>query len=186
MSSPDPPVTSSNGQPPPSPLRPRKHAWVWFFVILAVLALAAIVILIRYNLSQQLTPERLEKAWKLWEEKRPPNYVLTYTKEGSTTGTVVVVVRDGKVKSVVLPEKKIKNGREETVKVKVREDQYDRHDMSGLFQDLKGFLAIKKKEGTNVFLRASFDPDDGHIREYTYSNSRGRQRIQVITELERE
>ena len=51
---------------------PRKNrGWVWFFVVLAVLAVAAVVGNWSYNLSQQLTPDQLRAAEELWKKNGP-------------------------------------------------------------------------------------------------------------------
>ena len=86
------------------PGRKPNRGWIWYFVILAVLTVVATTVLVVYNLRQQLRPEQLAAARKLWDEKRPADYVLTYTKKGNATGTFVVTVRKGKVVSVLMRE----------------------------------------------------------------------------------
>src|SRR5262245_435188 len=85
---PQPPPTGDSAltaHPPPAgpglAARPRRsRGWIWYFVTLLVLSLIATGVIIAYNWSQQLTPERLEKARTLWEEKGPPDYEYRYTK----------------------------------------------------------------------------------------------------------
>src|SRR5207249_3022497 len=108
-SPPDRPA-SPNGQASPPPARrpqaPRRdRGWIWYFVILTLVAVGATATLVIYNRSQQLTPEELEKARKLWEEKGPKDYELRYTTRAGPDEQLthyVVVVRGGQVQSVTV------------------------------------------------------------------------------------
>ena len=59
--------------------RPRTRSWVVFFAILTLLVAAAVGLETWYNLRQQLSPEILEQARTLWQEKGPADYDLKYT-----------------------------------------------------------------------------------------------------------
>src|SRR5215831_6321955 len=97
---------------PAPPAKPRN--WLWFFIGLALVAIALIgwlVLFIQEQLQpgQQLKLEQLQAARKLWKEKNLTDYDMLYTvKRGGTTGEDVffVQVRKGAVQSVV------KNGKE--------------------------------------------------------------------------
>src|ERR1700756_5332481 len=115
------PLAMNNGEQP-AVVKSRSRGWIWFFAVLVVLTVAATAFLWIYNVRQQLTPEELAAAHKLWEQKRPANYVLTYTKEGSVTGTFVVTVRQGKVKSVIMKQEVSENGRVKIVSTPVTND----------------------------------------------------------------
>jgi len=185
MSMTNEPTPLSNGHAP-APGRARSRSWIWFFVVLILLAGAATATLWIYNLRQQLTPEELASARKLWKKNRPNNYRLTYTKEGNTTGTFVVTVGNGEVKSVVMKQEVTENGQMKTVTTPLERRFYQSSDMDGLFKDLERFLEMKKDPNTGrTFLTAKFDPEDGHITGFIYSNSKTGQRIKVIAELER-
>ena len=67
-----PPVTPS----PPHPLTRSSSRWVWFFILLAVLAPAGSGTLIWFNLRQQLRADQLAEARRRWQEKGPRDYVL--------------------------------------------------------------------------------------------------------------
>jgi hypothetical protein len=163
----------------------RSRGWIWFFAILVVLTVAATAFLWIYNVRQQLTPEELAAAHKLWKQKRPSDYVLTYTKEGSASGTFVVTVRKGEVKSVVMKQDVTENGRVKTVSTALPKRLYQSSDMDGLFRDLERFLEMNKDPAQGrAYLTANFDPDDGHINGFIYSNSRTGQRVKVLVELE--
>jgi len=66
---------------------PKNRGWIWFFVVLTLLGVAAVGINLAYNLREQITPEQVQAARQLWEEKGPKNYDLVYTKEGSVTAS---------------------------------------------------------------------------------------------------
>ncbi len=179
------PVPLHNGQAP-AVSRRRSPGWIWFFVVLFLLAGGATAILWIYNLRQQLTPEELAAARQLWKKNRPRNYRLTYTKEGNIAGTFVVTVRNGEVKSVVMKQEVTENGSTKTVTIPLEKRFYKSSDMDGLFNDLKRFLELKRDpEAGRPFLTAKFDPDDGHINGFIYSNSKTGQRIKVVAELDR-
>jgi hypothetical protein len=164
----------------------RNRGWIWFFVILAVLTITATAILWLYNLNQQLKPEQLAAARKLWQEKGPRDYTLTLTKEGSAQGTYLVSVRHGVVASVLEQRVVKEGGKVKTAGIPLEARLFSYYDMDALFDDLQRFLEIKAdpRKG-RVFLRAHFDPDDGHIQEYVFSNSTDRQRVRVVVELHR-
>jgi hypothetical protein len=179
--SPAPDRQSSILDPRSSTIRKRPNrGWIWFFVILAVLAVAAAAILWIYNVNQQLTSEQFEAARKLWSEKGPRDYTLTITKEGSAKGTYVATIRAGDVESVV---EKVPGGKDRLLEKRL----YSYYDMTALFDDLQRFLEIKNDPNKGkVFLRAHFAPEDGHIEEYVYSNSTDRQPVRVVVQLKRD
>src|SRR5437016_2156392 len=77
---------------------PKKNlGWLWYFIIVAVLTVAATGGLIWYNLRQQLTPEKLEAARQLWQAKGPRDYDLDYTVRGKMDTDFRVKVRGRKV-----------------------------------------------------------------------------------------
>jgi hypothetical protein len=164
--------------------RPNR-GWIWFFVILAVLAVAAVAILWAAilwidNVNPQLTKEQFEAARKLWSKKGPRDYILTITKEGSAQGTYVATIRAGDVESVV---EKVPGGKDRPLEKRL----YSYYDMTALFDDLQRFLEFKNDPSKGkVFLRAHFAPEDGHIQEYVYSNSTDRQRVRVVVQLTRD
>jgi len=77
-----------------------QRSWLWFFSILVLLAICAIVIPIVYNLGLQLTPEQLAQAQALWREKGTQDYDLSYserTDQEADADEFQVKVRGGKV-----------------------------------------------------------------------------------------
>lgn len=191
MTSDSEPSVPRNGRPGARGRRPNR-GWLWFFVVLIVLTVAATAILWVYNSQQQLTAEELAAARKLWDEKRPASYVMTYTKNGSSQGnsffaTFVVSVSKGQVRSVVMRQKVEENSRMKEVESKLPRRQYSQYDMGGVFSDLHGFLKVKAQATSQgrVYLTAQFDPADGHVLGYIYSNPAIPQRVQVTVEIER-
>jgi hypothetical protein len=167
-----------------SPPRASRN-WIWYFVVLGSLTLLAIVILTVYKYNQglrrQLTPERLDAARKLWAEKRPPDYVLTYTKKGSATGTFVVTVRQGKVVAAVMYEQDPRDHQEKTIPLEER--LYRDYDMAGLFNNLEDFLKIAaQKDSPKTFLTASFDPNTGQLRRFVRSVAGKHEGIEIDVE----
>jgi uncharacterized membrane protein len=78
----------------------KNRRWIWFFVVVFVLALLATVVLVVFNLQQQLKPEQLSAARKLWSEKGPRDYTMTYTtrvNEETELDRYWVQVRGGRV-----------------------------------------------------------------------------------------
>lgn len=157
---------------------PRKSSrgWIWFFVILAALVVVAVTTLVVYNLRQQLEPAQLAAARKLWEEKRPSDYVLTYTKKGDVTGTFIVTVHKDKVTSVIMEEDK----GNEKVQEPLQQRLYDHYDMSGLFDDIERFLEMRAKpDSPRTFMTALFDPRNGQLLRFVRSVMSTGKRIQI-------
>jgi Family of unknown function (DUF6174) len=147
--------------------RKRNRGWIWYFAILVVLTVVAITILFVYNQGQQLRPEKLEAARKLWEEKRPADYVLTYTKKGDASGTFVVTVRQGKVVSVIMREEVKKENEVQVVEQPLEQRLYHTYDMEGLFDNIERFLELAaKKDSPRVYLFARFDPKNGQLLKF--------------------
>jgi hypothetical protein len=155
--------------------RPRRK-WVWFFVVLAGLALTAIVIQIWYNWSHQLNPIQLAEAEALWKEKGPLDYDMEYTvRKIDSTEVYSVKVRKGKVISVLRDSRP------------VEKRLYHYSDMTGLFDIIEQFLAHDAPSGSErkprVFARAEFDPHDGHLLRYVRSVSFTRERIEITVDF---
>jgi hypothetical protein len=153
------------------------RGWIWFFVILAVLAAAAVGIQIWYNAGQQLTSEKLEAAVAKWSEHGPRDYDIEYTvKKPDITESYKVQVRANKVTSVT------RNGEE------VEERLYRYSSMPALlgFIDdfLKKDLADAKKGKKRPFAVATFDPQDGHLEHYIRSAGPS-DRVEITVEFQK-
>jgi hypothetical protein len=163
--------------------RKPNRGWLWYFVILAVLTVLATTILVVFNLGQQLKPEQLAAAQKLWEENRPADYVLTYTKKGNASGTFIVTVRHGRVVSVIMREEVVKDNEIQVVEQPLERRLYRNYDMVGLFNDIERFLELDAKKGSSrTYLRAKFDPKNGQLRWFVRSVMGTRDRVEIEVE----
>jgi hypothetical protein len=154
----------------------RRRTWIWFFLVLAFLAVLAVVVpLLTVPLVhglQPLTLETLQAARALWDKNGPRDYDMEYQKRGSVTGTFVVQVRHGIAVSVTM------DGRP------LDPPQYHYHTMPALFDDLETFLELaSKSEGGPVNIRGRFDPGDGHILRYIRSVGGTSQQIEIRVKL---
>jgi hypothetical protein len=166
-----------NGMPPPQ----QSYRWVWYFVVLGVLTIAACTILVWYNLRQQLKKEDLQAARVLWKKNRPSNYDLTYSKRGSASGNFFVKVRNGKVVDVTL------DGREITQNDKPLDpSRYSRYDMDALMDDIETFLEEDAEPGRpRTYTVATFDPADGHLIRYVRRVMGASERIEINVQLKK-
>jgi len=159
--------------------RPRKsRAWVWIFLLLIAASAGVAAFMIRYNLSLQLTPEKIEAARALWKEHGPRDYRLVYTKQlgdDPRQDRFVVEVRSGQVRSVIMNQT-----------VFLQPEQLPYHSMDRLLADIARSLEQDLKEGKKVYTRASFDPKTGALKEYIRRVMGTAQRVQLhILELEK-
>lgn len=143
--------------------------WLWYFLVLGILTVASAAGLIAYNLHQQLRREQLIDVKTRWEQNGPRDYHLVFTKKGSVEGTFEVDVRKGKVIRVQADGQPLESR------------LWDYYSMSSLFEDLEKFMDLKEEPGgPRRFLRADFDPADGHLIRFVYSDSKTRQGIEVL------
>ncbi len=151
---------------PTASRKPRQ--WIWYFVVLGLLAVTAIVTLVSFNLRQQLKPEQLEAARLLWKEKQPRDYDLQWTKKsGGSTATFQVWVRHGRVQGVVM---KQGDAPEKATAIPLPPRLYADYDMTALFDDIERFLKIDAEpRSPRAFNVASFDSADGHLIHYRRS-----------------
>lgn len=157
----------------------RNRGWIWFFVVLGVLATAAVAINWMYNSRQQLTPEKLKAAMDLWAKNGPADYDLVLEKaisSAASDGTAIrdqieVKVRDKKVVAAML------NG------TPLERRLWDDYDMAGWLDFVERFLLIDTKTGApRTFRVAVFDPETGALRRFTrrVSGTRERQEIRLL------
>jgi hypothetical protein len=133
--------------------------------------------MIRYNLSLQLTPEKLQAARTLWKEKGPRSYRMVYTKQlgdDPRKDRFVVEVRNGQVQSVIMNQT-----------VFLEPEQVPYHSMDRLLADIARSLEQDQKEGKKVYTKASFDPHTGALKDYIRRVMGSRERVQLqVLELE--
>ena len=56
----------------------KSRRWIWFFLLLGILAVAGLSVEIWFNLNQQLTPEKLVEAQARWQANGPRDYTIEY------------------------------------------------------------------------------------------------------------
>jgi hypothetical protein len=156
--------------PPPR----RSRGWIPFFLVVLVLALAASVTLVVYNFKQQLKPEQLEAAWKLWKHKGPASYLLVYS------------VRKGEDQELERFEVRVRGGTTESVTLngnQVERRVYPYYGMDELFGQISEFLRKDAEPGKpRVYTRAMFDDKDGHLLWYVRRVMGTRERLEIAVE----
>jgi hypothetical protein len=151
----------------------RNRSWIWFFVIVGILATAAVTIMILFNQSQQLTRVRLDTAWQKWDKVGPKSYLLVYKvwRGDEQPDRYVVKVRHGQAVSLEL------NG------LKTDGDAAKQQSMSEIFNWIDRFLRDDSEPNKpRVYTRAVFDPDDGHVRNYVRRVMGSRERVEIDVE----
>jgi len=152
----------------------KNKRWIWFFVVVIVLSLAAMAALISYNLSLQLKPEQLQAARELWREKGLQSYQLSYTIKRGIEGSkdsYVVRVRNGRVVSSQV------NGKPEP------RERYAFRGMDALFHDVTRFQEMDGEPGRpRTYTRAWFDEKNGAIRKYVRRVMGSHERTEIDVE----
>ena len=156
------------------PTRPRNRRWVWFFVALALLSVAAISVQIWYNPTVPLTPGLLADAKAKWKQHGPRDYDMDYTvKKLESTDRYHVKVRDGKAISVIMNDN-----------LALESHHYPFYTMPALYRFIEDFLQQDTEPGSpRTFTNVLFDPVDGHLIHYVRSVASKRQRVEIIVHL---
>jgi hypothetical protein len=161
--------------------RSGNRLWVWFFIVVGTLAVAAVATEIWSNERQQLTAEKLAAARAFWQEKGPHDYALKYEIKRDDDPDpapragekYMVLVRGGKVESVA-----DSDGRAP------RLGDFEFGTMDDLFDRIAERLrADRESGGPRPFVKATFDPADGHVIHYVHSVMRTRERLEVTVTL---
>jgi hypothetical protein len=159
--------------------RRRSRRWIGFFLVLAVLGGAAVIVPIVYNLSIQLKPEQLADAQRRWRENAPANYDLEYLVKSEQGGVAAmersyfVRVRAGRVVSVVDtgevvyldPSLAAVAG---LAPLGISLEEPRRYGVPALFDEIERTLRQDETAARTNFATASFDPKDGHPFHYIH------------------
>jgi hypothetical protein len=155
----------------------KNHGWIWYFVIVFVLAIVATGVTIRYNFAMQLKPEMLEKAQALWYEKGPKDYLLAYTIKVNT------VSKAGSSESETHFLVRVKDGKAYEAKVNGIAQASERmgyYGMQRFFQDIERFLEKDAEPGQpRTYTRAVFDPKTGALERYIRSVMSTGDRVEI-------
>ena len=170
----------------------RNRRWLWVFVGLGILGLLAMGINYAYNVGEPLTLEKLHAARALWEQKRPSNYDLRivfsgeYMSADNRRGTLVdqfeVHVRDKKVTGFLVNGKEPEPLLDESGQRRLDDERLRResYDISGIFDSIEDLMNKDRREQNPTFMRARFDPADGHVTLFTRQLERRREQyIQI-------
>ena len=182
----------------PAAVPPRRsRRWIGFFVVLGLLASAAMVVPLLYNLSIQLHPEQLAEARRRWEEKAPVNYDLKYLVETKHQSEgepekreYLVMVRDGRVVFVadtgeVLyldPSFALVAG---PTALAMTSQAATNFGVPALFDEIEAALRRDETSGRKNYTQAQFDSRDGHPRHYIHSVHDTKERIEWNVKLTR-
>ncbi|HZY84552.1 MAG TPA: hypothetical protein VFE78_06960 [Gemmataceae bacterium] len=157
----------------PAARRPRR--WVGFFLLLAVVAAAAGVTPVIYNLRLQLTPEQAAQARERWRERGPRDYDLRCTEKLLRGGAeerneYVVLVRGGRAVALGVNGELLRlEGAGPALGPVVRALPGDADAPAGvgpLFDRIETALRQDAAEGRRTYATATFDPHDGHPVRY--------------------
>lgn len=154
----------------PAPVRSRQ--WIWFFVVLGLFGLAAMVIPVIVNLQRQLKPEELAENRRLWQERGPQDYDLDYSiTTPNSRDTYRVQVRRGRV-IFAEPDNR---------PLAIKQSYYG---MPALFDYLEEFLEQDRQPGRpRSYNRADFDPEDGHLLRYVRRVMGTRDQLEINVKL---
>jgi hypothetical protein len=173
-----------------------KRTWLAYFVVLAVLGAAALVIPIVYNLGLQLRPEQLAQARDRWGLRRPADYDLhvlrraTNAEGGEDTVESVIEVRAGRV-VLVGEEHEVLYGDPSLAVLAgpgllaLPPADLRGYGVEALFDEMEAALRANAASGAHNYLTATFDPDSGHPTRYVRRIRGSRERVEVLVRLDR-
>jgi hypothetical protein len=135
---------------------PRNRGWIWFFVVLAVLTVASLVVLNLSIRGRQLTLEQLRQARAVWDQKGPHDYNLIWIQKGNMPGQFQIKVRNSKAVWV------------SSDGTALEERLYANYTMTALFEFIEDFLRedAKLAKERRTFTTATFDAEDGHVTRF--------------------
>ncbi len=154
--------------------RRRTWRWVVFFAVLATLAGTGIVLPIVYNLGQQLRPEQLEAARRLWAEHGPADYDLTYAVTYDRERLAerhIVSVRQGKVVFATCEGELVELAPALAAAAGLPLGGLGHGQglgVPGIFDHIEELLRQQSTQGRRNFLVAVFDPHEGYPRRFIY------------------
>ena len=158
----------------------RNRGWIWFFVVLGLLATAAVTINVLYSARQRLTMDQLRAAEDLWDRAGPKDYDLVIDKTiGTGTGDgqkdrdrITVAVRGGK-------------GRTGTINGQPLDERLlSQYDMAGWLSFVEEFVRQSEMpDAPRTFLSADFDPQTGGLRRFRRSVRTTREWVDVVFQL---
>jgi hypothetical protein len=175
-----------------SPRRPRR--WIGFFVVLGILSAIAIVVPFVYNMSLQLHPEQLAEARRRWQENGAADYDLNYLVKrelGSVSAReeeYLVQVRGGRVvlladeREVVFVDPRLAVVAGSAV-LAVSSENPRYYGVPALFDEIEAALRQRAAGEQRDYLKADFDPKDGHPSHFIFRRPRTKDRVEWFVKL---
>jgi hypothetical protein len=165
-------MSEPTGQPP----KKTNYIWVGYFAFLVIASVGVAAFMIWFNLRQQLTREKLEAAEKLWNEKGPKSYKMTYMKQlqGEKLTTFAVTVHNKNVTEVLRNGKPLEKNADETRDPKIY------HSMEAHFLFIQRFMDLDEKpDAPKVYAVANFDPQTGALQRYIRRVMSSNERVEL-------
>ena len=181
--------------PHPSARRRSRRLWLWYFLVLAILGTAAVVLPLVVNLGMQLKPDDVIAARKKWEAMRPANFDLElWCRENQEEADEYFVkVRGGQVTSVVGKNEGIVQldrtallalGLGITAKPAVPLESLPPLTVDAMFDLIEANLKRDATtSGSRNFATAKFDERDGHPLRYVHRRTGTKERLEWIVKL---
>ncbi len=188
---------------PAADRHPKRGLWIYFFLVLAVLGVVAVVVPIRYNLGLQLKEEDVVRAKKLWLEKGPRDYDLELMRRehrlmrGGGVEEIAdeyrVKVRDGRITSVVsrgrgdlLVDESVGLAVGPVIRVEPPPDDLPPVTIEELFKEIEDHVQSDGSAGTgrkNYAMASFVMKEDGHPTRYVHRVAGTKQRIEWNAKL---
>jgi|SRR6516164_8600249 hypothetical protein len=157
----------------------RRRSWLWFFGLVMVLGVVAVVAPLVHNLRMQLTPAQLAEAEERWRLNGPADYDLDFIERLNDdaagdrllirvrAGKVVAVLRDGvplSPKELPAPERQL-------------------YTVPGLFQQMAERLEEDRTSGKRNYATAYFDSKTGFPVRYVHRERGSHRRLEWNVKL---
>jgi hypothetical protein len=146
--------------------------WIIFFVLLIALAATGITLPVVYNLGQQLKPEQLNASKRLWQEKGPRDYDLSFSITHDRERLAerhVVQVRDGQVIYSACEGEVVAMSPLIAAVVGLPVGgtaEGGARDVPAIFAHIEGLLRQEDTAEQRNFIVAVFDPKEGYPRRF--------------------
>lgn len=178
-------TTSADSTAPATSPRPKNRLWIWFFLTVTALTVAATVFLAWFNLQVQLTPEKLADQRARWGKERPADYEVVFTVRENATpaaesfraglGLEPNAPEGEAVKYQVLVREGLVVEARENERLLPR-DCWERLTMEHLFGIAQDRMDSDRAANRRVYVRARFEEKTGGLLEYVRRVMRSRER----------
>ena len=146
----------------------------WFFAILAMLGIIAIIVPWVFNRSIQLSASQVEQAIALWKSTGPKDYdleILESSEPGGVKKQLLLKVRAREVTSLVIDGNFVTPG------------ESPRYQVLDLLEQMSKNLNADKQSGKPFFATASISSKDGHPLRYVRRNPATKERFEWVVKM---